>query len=518
MMVNVWTTALTLQRPRPNWVPNIMDADRVTAYQTYWDLYRNLPEAYAVVLRDDAGQEISRRYIPGARQIVEATNNYLGRDLKWVVDQSSSAGAALQTELDKLFKREKFRAKFGSLKRWSLVRGDGLFHITADPSKVPGSRISIHEISPERYFPIWDPTDSERVIGCYLVEPMELDGESIVSRLHYQKVLTPEDSAAFNGAPVGSVFTQLTFWEPDGWDDRESDEDLAQVDTPDIYAIEPLAEVLQGKALPPAITAIPVYHFRNNFSATEPFGVSELQGLESLITGLSQTMTDEEIALALQSLGVYWTDSGAPVDDDGNDVPWIIAPASVLELETGKKFGRVEGITDVTPYQDHKAALKGEIREASGTPAVAVGQVEVVASGISLEIQFRPMTAKNSEKEEEFRGVLDQMLYDLVNGWLPAYEQIALSTPEQPVLVSSKFGDPLPVDRKAVLEEIGLLVLNKIIDSETARLMLTERLGMTFPAGVGNAVLTEQQALLDLTGSRIDAEAGGDPDGGPEEV
>jgi hypothetical protein len=510
-MVNVWTTALALGRPRPTWVTDPMDADRVQAYGTYWDLYRNLPEAYAVVLRDDAGEEISRRYVPGARQIVEATNNYLGRDFRWVVDQSSSNGVALQAELDKLFAREKFRAKFNSVKRWSLVRGDGLLHLTADMTKPAGSRISIHEISPERYFPIWDPTDSERVVGCYLVEMMEVDDEAVVSRLLYRRILSDEDAATY-GVPIGSVFTQLTFWEPDGWDDRETDEDLKPVGTPSVYNNEAMQEVLAGKALPPQITSIPVYHIRNNYSATEPFGVSELQGLESMITGLTQTMTDEELALALQALGVYWTDSGSPMDEDGNEAGWIISPASVLELESGKSFGRVQGVTDVKPYQDHKDALKAEMRESSGISAVAVGQVEVQASGISLEIQFRPLTSKNAEKEDELKGVLNQILYDICNGWLPAYEQVTLSTPDQPTPVVASFGDPLPVDRAAVLTEVIQMVTARIIDGETARQMLTERLGMAFPAGVGAAIAAEQQTLLDPTAGRIDAEAGATDD------
>lgn len=516
MAVNVYTTAVRLGRPRPTWVTDILDADRVQAYQTYWDLYRNLAEALAVVMRDDSGEEISRRYIPSARTIIEATNSYLGRNLTWTAETDKGQTADQLTvmgALDSLFAREKFRAKFSSLKRWMLVRGDAMFHITADPLKAEGTRISITEISPETYFPIPHPIDTERVIGCYIVQPMEVDDENIVSRLLYRRILTDEDVATY-GKPLGSIVMQLTFWEPDGWDDRDTDEDLKPVEVPPMYNNEAMAPLLEGTILPAPISQIPVYHFRNNYAASEPFGVSELQGIETLIAGVSQTYTDEEIALVLQGIGVYYTDSGAPQDDNGDEVDWVIAPAAVLELQPGTTFGRVQGVSSVQPFQDHKNSLKDEMWESTGTPGVAIGKIEVAAaqSGIALEIKFRPLLAKNAEKEEELRGVLNQMLWDLVNGFLPAYEGISPGAPDNPVVIKAHFDDPLPLNRKDVLAEIIEMVTAKIIDTETARIMLAEKLGMKFPAGVLAAVVAEQQSLLDPMGGRIDEEAAGSED------
>ncbi len=511
-MVNVYTTALRLGRPRPSWVPNTFDQDRVTAYQTYWDMYRNIEDTFVLVMRDDTGDEISRRYVPSARKLIEATNSYLGKGLRF--DPVPDRGQATDVDqvmalLNATLEREKFLAKFASLKRWMLVRGDAVLHVTADPLKPATRRVSITEISPESYFPIFDSVEPSRVVGCYLVQPMVSDDEDIVSRLMYRKITNEEDSAKY-GFPIGSIVMQLTFWEPEGWDDRETDEDLAQVDVPVEYRTEAMAPLLEGTILPAEITAIPVYHFRNNYAGSEPYGVSELQGLETLITGVNQTLTDEELALVLQGIGVYWTDSGAPRDEDGEETDWVIAPAAVMELEKDAKFGRVQGVTSVTPFRDHSNAMSDEMMESSGTPAVAIGRIDTqtAESGIALEIQFRPITAKNSEKETELLGVLNQMVFDLVTGWFPAYEQVSPGSPDNPVVVQASFESPLPINREKFLKEIIDMLTAKIVSIAWAQQEISRKLGYNFPASMLADLMAENQQLLDPTGGRIDEEAG----------
>ena len=59
--------------------------------------------------------------------------------------------------------REEVDIKFLSSKRWTLIKGDSLLHIAADPLKAEGTRIRITEIEADQYFPIYDPADGERV-------------------------------------------------------------------------------------------------------------------------------------------------------------------------------------------------------------------------------------------------------------------------------------------------------------------------------------------------------------------
>jgi hypothetical protein len=141
---------------------------------------------------------------------------------------------------------------------------------------------------------------------------------------------------------------------------------------------------------------------------------------------------------------------------------WNVGPGQVVEVGTDQYFDRVTGVTDVSPYVDHMTFMdeKG-LSESSGTPAVAIGRVDVAVaeSGISLKLQLMPLIAQNEEKELEFIQVLDQMFHDIVNMWLPAYESI------QPngVMVTCIFDDPMPVNRDAMVQETLLLYTSDLI-------------------------------------------------------
>lgn len=513
--VSPYATALELQRPRPTYINNTADGDRVTAYWTYWDVFRNVAEAWEAVLRDDEGDEVSRRRIPSARTVVEATNRYLAKNPAIVPDPLSftpdgqeltappEALAAVVAMWRNFAKREEFFSKFISMKRWMLIRGDGIFHLMADDTKPEGSRIRMEELDPSTYFTITDPIDPNRVTGCYIVTIVEDDeGEVIAQRQEYRKIINEEDAAEF-GAPQGTVFTRLTFWSESGWDDREGDDDLEPVDPPSRFADSPL---LEGFALPPEIDTLPVYHFRNNREGNLPFGISEIQGIETLLAGIIQTATDEDVTITLTGIGVYVTTSGKPRDSQGNETEWVIAPASVIELEKIEdKFDRVKGVDTVQPLLDHIGMLEGHSLKTTGTPDIAVGSVDVkvAESGIALAIQMAPILAKNTEKEMELKTKVDQFLFDLVNKWFVAYEGLN----PQGVTLSIMFDDPLPTDRVATLNEIVALLAAKIISIAFAQKLVRDKLGIDIPADEMATIAKEQADLLDAAGGRIAAEA-----------
>jgi hypothetical protein len=521
--VDFYSTAISMSGATPpTYVPSEDDRRRIQSYWTYENLYDNLPEALTASLRDVEGNERSRRLIPSARTLIEATNRYLAVEPALVLpaadrlpvgvapptdEQSREALSALQV----FFDREEVVSKFLSLKRWMLIHGDRLFHITADPTKEEGSRISLHEIGADSYFPIHDAVDAERVTGCYLVNIITVGDGQIAQRLEYRKIRTQDDAAAY-GSPVGSVWTRLSFWEVDGWDDRAEagfgEDDLAPASDLPPWAGEPATQLLmQGVTLPLQITAIPVYHYRNSRRGSEPFGVSDIQGIETLIAGISQTATDEDLTVVLQGVGVYWTTSGKPRDENGNEVDWEISPASMLELERDSKVGRLQGATDIDSLLQHQEMMASAAREGTGTPDIAVGRIgsgQSAESGVALAIRFAPVVAKNSEKELTLTGVTNQLIYDLLNGWMPAYE--GWSWPG--VTIQIGFSDPLPVDRAEVLSEITSMVQAKIMSLEVARAIIQERLGYQFPEGMGAQVNSEQMDLLDAAAPRLDAAAG----------
>jgi len=513
--ISPYATALELERPRPSHITNTQDADRVTAYWTYWDVFRNVAEAWEAVLRDDDGDEVSRRRVPSARTVIEATNRYLAKNPAVVPNPISvgpdgteiTAPPETLAQVMKLWgdfaKREEFWSKFISLKRWMLIRGDGLFYVTADDTKPEGTRLRLEEMDPSTYFTIVDPIDEKRVIGCYIVEIVDDDeGEPIAQRQEYRKITSEEDAAEF-GAAIGTVFTRLTFWEEAGWDDRDDPEALEPVDPPARFGDSPL---LEGFTLPPVIDSLPVYHFRNNREGNLPFGISEIQGIETLLAGIIQTATDEDITITLTGIGVYTTTSGKPRDSQGNEQEWIIAPASVIELEGEKdRFDRVKGVDSVTPLLDHLGMLEGQSLKTTGTPDIAVGSVDVkvAESGIALAIQMAPILAKNTEKEMELKTKVDQMLFDLVNKWFVAYEGLNPGG----VSLAVMFDNPLPTDRVATLNEIIQLLGAKIISIAFAQQLVRDRLGISIPANMLAEIAAEQAQLLDAVGQRVDQEA-----------
>lgn len=515
MAVSPYQTALALGRPVPAYVnaKQLQDIERITAYGTYSDIYYNVPEAFSALLRED-DDELSRRYVAAGRAIIEATLRYTGKDLTWTAKDvngellDDDSRQVILAPIDALFKREEFKVKFSSVKRWMLAKGDGLLHITADPLKPEGTRIRITELSPESYFPKYDPVDEERVIGCYIVKQVYADdGTTLITmRLSYDRVMTEED-AKTTGLPIGSVRAGLGWYELAKWDDRYplSEVDLTPVGTPARYASPTNDLLMAGVALPAQITSIPVYHFRNGRSGTLPFGLSELQGIETILAGLIQTMSDEDISIALQGIGMYATDSGHPRDAQGNEVDWVISPASVVELEKGGKFTRVEGVTSVEAMQAHSNSLAEAAQQTTSTPEIAIGRVDVqvAESGVALAIQMAPMTSKAEEKEDELLSKLTQMMYDLVNGWLPAYEGYNANG----AVITPSFGNNLPVNRKEAVEEIVELKKAGLISIPFAVTLMQDKLGLQVPVGMAEEIMAENAALLDATGARLDAEA-----------
>lgn len=487
--VTPYSTIAPMLGVLPSWL-TAEDAVRIEAYRLYEAMYWGQPETFKLAWRGTEDQPI---YVPSAKTIVEACNRYLAVGFDYSM-QSQPGGGSEQTKadariaLDTLFRREKFFAKFTTAKRFGLVRGDSLFHIRADSDKPRGRRISILEVDPASYFPITDPNDPDKVIGVHLVDQWTVDPlkptEVRIRRQTYRK-------------ENGRVTSELSFWELGAWDDRPGSGHKLKRVTKDVPSV-PKYE------LPPQITSIPVYHVMNQRTPLHPFGSSELRGLERIAAAINQGISDQEMALALAGLGQYVTNGGPPKDAEGNDTDWIMGPGSVVDLSGAKNevfFDRVDGIGSVTPSIDHLNWLWRSMKEASATPDIATGAVDVsiAASGIALTLQMGPLLAKNAEKEDEILAVTDHMFFDLLNGWLPAYEQYIFEGVDAVPVV----GDPMPVDRAAVIGEITALMATDppILSPETARTILRDKLGYEFSE-------TEATAIVD---SAADLAAARDP-------
>lgn len=480
MDLTPYSSVKPLMGPLDQWL-TAEDAERLAAYSIYEGIYRNVPQSFKLVQRGDEQNPI---YLPSARTIIEAKNRYLAKGWNYAIVPglgSDEERAALGFALETLFKREIIRTKFATQKRWGMVRGDSVWHVVADEEKPEMSRISVYEVDPASYFPIYDPWNPDKINGVHLVDPVDVgQGKTLIKRQTYRKTET------------GTISYELSWWKSGAWDDRDPSLKLEKADAVDIPEGEENDPVLED--LPPRITSIPVYHIKNNRVTGQPFGTSDLAGFETIFAGINQTISDEDLTLAMQGLGLYWTNSGPPLDENDEETNWKFGPGWVLEIDEDSTFGRVAGVSTVEPMLAHIKHIEGAAREASGVPDIAVGRVDtqVAESGVALAFHMAPILAGNAEKEQEILGTMDHLLFDLVTMWLPEFEGL-----ESPARAICKVEDPLPVNRKAVLEEITTMVREGLISIAYAQSLIQEKLGYDFPAEMLAAIVTEQAQLAE---------------------
>ena len=461
-----------------------IDKLRIAAYDLYDGMYHNRQESLKLQIR---GEDQLPIYMPSSKKIVEATSRYLMVGFDYFTKSALAAtdevepenpinadnqesAKTVETYFAKFFKREKIKSKQINQKRYALVRGDAVWYITADPKKPQGERLSLHELDPRQYFPIDDPNDNTRIIGCHIVDTVQDptkpdDKNAVVARRQtYRKSYNSDGT-------FRAITSERTCWETGKWDDRilEPDE-LKRVPNP--------SQDVEVFDLPAQIKQLPIYHLRNNGIPNSSFGMSELSGMETLIFAINQSITDEDLTMIMQGLGMYVTNAAPPVNADNSPGDWNVGPGQVIELGTDQVFNRVTGVTSVSPYTDHMKTLGDALSQGSGTPEIAIGAVDVAVaeSGIALMLQMGPILAKNAEKELEWILTTDQMFHDIVEMWLPAYEEIDPNGNSVLTIVD----DPMPVNRDAKIQELILLYTSGVITLSMVVQVLME-LGYQFP-------------------------------------
>lgn len=492
-LVTPYSSASILFPPTmPTWL-NDYDAQRITAYGVYDDIYHNVPNSFRMIQR---GSEANPLYVPSGKIIVNTMQRYAGAHMRWSLDPEAGTPeqqANLMLTLNSLFTRERFASIYNGNKRYGLIRGDWAFMLLGNPDKPEGSRITIKGIDPRTLFPINDPEDPDRVLGWDMIEQIIIANKTYLQRQRWVRSDHPTEYILSGaGVPGGPIQYSKDVLEVQDWEDRAKRKFL-RIDVP------PLA--IDG------ITTLPIYHLRNQEEPGNPFGSSEMRGIERLIAGMNQTLTDEELSLALEGLGLYTTDAPPPEDDEGNTLPWMLGPGRVVEVPTGSKFDRLNGVGSVTPFQDHMNFMQDQMGRATGASDVAQGRVDVAMaeSGIALRLRLGPILASAEERDTDISSVLDQMFYDLLN-WIKVYEGQDFTV----CRLLTSFGPKIPPNVK---EEFGLLdnmLANRVIDAEYYRSRARE-LGWDIPIDMATRVEAENAAnaaSADPYGTRLGQEAG----------
>ncbi len=495
---------------------NAYDAARLASYKLYEDIYFNNPNTFKVVMR---GTNENPIYIPTGKIIVNTMNRYVCRDFQVVPDSSygSAADRLLMSQIyDTLFKREGFYSAFDTNKLFGIMRGDACWMISADSEKPEGSRISIETIDPGSVFWVYESEGSSKIRGVDVVEQVAFGDKVYIKRQRWLKSSHPDHPAATTPPTFdGEISYQVDSFEIDGWEDPTTAKAFPGGDSE-------AAEVLPG------ITQLPIYNWKNFDQPENPWGSSEMRGLETLIAGVNQGASDQDLALAIAGLGIFVTDAGAPVDEDDNEVPWGLGPAEVVEVAVGRKFERINGITTVDPSLSHIRYLQEQAYRTTGASDVAQGVVDttVAESGIALKLRLGPILDEGAVKERLIMTVVNQMMFDL-RQWFDVYEGVdfgeydALNPGASTVMVG-QVGPRLPEDdnvwTKFLME--GYNSLPAIFSGEYVRSEL-RRMGRDIPDETEMLKQIAKEAAFfsaatDPEGTRLAEE--GEDDGEDEDV
>jgi hypothetical protein len=466
----------------PGWVPD-EEQERVTSYTLYEQMYWSHPTTFRLQAR---GTENNPIYIPSARVIVDTTARYVAKGLGVAYNPTNDPSLTAneqdrinaQFAFSSLFKREKFFSGFHANKFYGIMKGDYVFHVIADPARADGRRISIVSVDPGSYFPVLaDPNDPESLQGVILADLVAIGDDEFVRRQLYRREL--------NADGTYTIFTSLAYFKPEAeaWYNLEGEPENVPAETTDETPLDP------------QIQAIPVYAIRNNPTPGRMFGSSECRGLERLFAAVNQGISDEELALALEGLGMYATEGGPPRDEDGNILPaWPLGPGRVVETDADANFRRIAGISSVTPYRDHLGFLIEQMRDATGANEAATGKVDVqvAESGIALALRLAPLLSRIDVYDLHVTDVIANLYYDLATYWFPVYESNSFVT----AMVEPTLGDKLPLNRKQRFDELVQMHQLGVITTEY---FLTEvqKLGYELPdtpEAMATAALAEKEA------------------------
>jgi hypothetical protein len=452
----------------PLWYPQ-EERDRVAAYLKYDELYWNDESQFA--LRVLEGE--SPIYVPNARTVVDTTSYYLLKGLKIAVEDPETNTVTAEA-LDAFLKREMFYSRFHTAKHAGVARGDFVLHLTANPAKGEGTRLSLNEVDASNVIPVYDDDDVTKLVRVHLidiyVDPKEPDKQ-------YLKKLTYEYEGEGDARRV--IRSEGIYELNDKWYGQ----------TPDLKT-----QTIPKSPLPPSIKTIPVYWFKNMDWSGQVYGSSELRGFEGLLRGISQAGTDQSAALSLEGLGVYATDGGRPVGENGLDTDWEVAPGKVMEVPAGSYFRRVEGLSSLKPSMDHINYLESKIREAGGLSDVALGRVDVqtAQSGIALAIKFMPTLAKIEERDQAGKDRLNQLFFDW-KIWMSVYEHVTLTGD-----IIATLGAKLPDDNTATLNELNNMLDREVISRAFYRQKMKELGGWEFPDDIEDQIEKEKTKDAEL--------------------
>src|SRR5690349_13233950 len=125
--------------------------ERAQAYAKYDQLYWNDQLQYPLRVM----AEETPIFVPNPRTLVDTTAHYYLKGLS--VTSEKASGSKMGKVLEAFLDREMFYSRFHANKHRGVARGDYAIHMTADPSKPAGKRISLTPLHPAKVILDTDP-------------------------------------------------------------------------------------------------------------------------------------------------------------------------------------------------------------------------------------------------------------------------------------------------------------------------------------------------------------------------
>lgn len=455
----------------PSWI-NSFDAERLGSYKVYDDLYHVNPDSFSVMLR---GVE-EPILVPTAKGIINTLARFVGKGFNIVVDPTvgdANQQKEAQIFIDDLVRREALKTKFKTAVRESLKFGDAFWYLQADSNKPEGSRISITTLDPGLVQMLEHPTDPDRIVGAQIVEQITVNDKVVIQRQRWLKGTSPAHPDYNEDTPN---YDALVFYDKVQLETEDWETDKAKI----------VSTVVTDVYLP--VSTLPIYHWKNNSDSNQPYGSSELRSLERLFAGINQAASDEDTALAMAGLGMYRSNSGGPVDENGDETDWLIGPGRVIEDES---FERVSGVSSVDPSLEHIRYLEQAADGVVGITDVTRGSItaQIAESGIALSIKMSPTIDAAEEKDLHLKDVFDQLLHDLTF-WIKAVEGIDMTE----LVLNTTFSDKLPRNRDAEIKEMMELLAAGVLSVEFVVGELKNRFGYNLPDDILAQIANEKAA------------------------
>lgn len=473
----------------PNWLPDD-DAQRAATYDSLEGVYWS--EDWSYTLRVIVTEQPV--YTPNPRIVVDTISHYLLKGLTIGVEDPEKNKQEAQ-DLEDFLDREMFYPRFHTAKLGGCIHGDFVLHMTADPDKPAGKRISLCSVHPGKVVRKFDDDDGEHVTEAWICEPYQdpdNKDEPLIRRLHYWYVQGSVSTDSDEPDDIPADAPQMT---QDGVLRYVWSEELILRNNEKLWTDE--EEVYQTLnpegQLPEEINHIPIFWFKNIAMDGQPFGSSDLRGLERMFRGVSQQHTDLNVAMALDGLGLYATDAPPPATASGTEGTWTIEPGQVQQVPNGNFFKRVEGIGSVQPMIDTIKYAEEKINQAAGLSEVALGAVApaMASNPMALAVNFMPTLSKVEERDHFGLAKLKHVFWM----WTMFREAYESKVWPAKLKVTVQIGEKLPQDRTARINELNNMLDRDIISKAFYRQEM-EKLGYQFPDDIQDQIDEEREDEL----------------------